>query len=182
VLVADFGAQKDVVQTFGAPMQSTLIAFRGKAEIGRSIGETNPAAIKAMLLGGSPSAEMLPAQANLLLGGTYLLAALAGVLSILSPCVLPLLPIVMADAMAAHRFGAVALAAGIAVSFAAAGLLLATIGLSIGLRSDTLRMMAAALMIPLGLVLASERLQAWFALTLERPSARAPLLIACAST
>ncbi len=39
------------------------------------------------------------------------LALLAGVLSILSPCVLPLLPIVLGTAQSEHRLGPVALAA-----------------------------------------------------------------------
>jgi cytochrome c-type biogenesis protein len=42
--------------------------------------------------------------------GSYGLSLLAGILSTLSPCVLPLLPIVFGSAIAAHRFGALALA------------------------------------------------------------------------
>lgn len=50
VLRVDFDAQKDVVRAFGARMQSTLIALRGGTEVGRSVGETDPAAIEAMVL------------------------------------------------------------------------------------------------------------------------------------
>ncbi len=46
---ADFDTQKDVVRGMGARMQSTLIVFHGTAEKGRSTGETNPSAIKALL-------------------------------------------------------------------------------------------------------------------------------------
>ena len=42
---------------------------------------------------------------------------LAGILSILSPCVLPVLLLVFVPAGAAHRFGALALAAGLVTSF-----------------------------------------------------------------
>ena len=42
---------------------------------------------------------------------TLVLAAAAGILSILSPCVLPLVPIVLATALGQHRFGPAALAA-----------------------------------------------------------------------
>jgi len=49
VLRVDFDAQKDVVRKFGATMQSTLIAFKGGAEVGRSVGDTNPASIAALL-------------------------------------------------------------------------------------------------------------------------------------
>lgn len=45
----DFDTQKDVVRSFGARMQSTLIVFHGSAEKGRSVGDTNPDSIKALL-------------------------------------------------------------------------------------------------------------------------------------
>ncbi len=78
------------------------------------------------------------------------LAFVAGVLSILSPCVLPILPIVLGAAASEHRLGPVALAAGLAVSFVAIGLFAATAGYSIGLNADVFRNAAAALMIGVG--------------------------------
>jgi thioredoxin-like negative regulator of GroEL len=45
----DFDHQKDVVRAFGAQMQSTLIAFHGKAEEARSTGDTNAASIAALV-------------------------------------------------------------------------------------------------------------------------------------
>ena len=45
----DFDGQKDVVSAFGVRMQSTLIIFRGAVEKGRSTGETDPTAIKALV-------------------------------------------------------------------------------------------------------------------------------------
>jgi len=47
--VIDFDSQKDLVQRFGARMQSTLIAFKGSKEEGRSVGDTNRASIAALL-------------------------------------------------------------------------------------------------------------------------------------
>ena len=47
--VVDFDAQKDVVNSFGARMQSTLIAFKGEHETGRSVGDTNQASIATLL-------------------------------------------------------------------------------------------------------------------------------------
>lgn len=38
----DFDTQKDVMRAFNARVQSTLIAFRGAKEVGRSVGETQP--------------------------------------------------------------------------------------------------------------------------------------------
>ena len=92
------------------------------------------------------------------------LALLAGVLSTLSPCVLPLLPIVVGTAMGEHRFGPAALAAGLALSFVAIGLFVATIGFSIGLDQDIFRSVAAVLLIAVGGVLLLPRLQGQFAL------------------
>ena len=95
--------------------------------------------------------------------GTLGLALVAGVLSILSPCVLPLLPIVLGTAQSEHRLGPVALAAGLAVSFTVIGLFVATIGFAIGLDTDVFRAISAFLLIAIGLVLLVPRLQAQFA-------------------
>jgi cytochrome c-type biogenesis protein len=84
---------------------------------------------------------------------TLALAFLAGLLSILSPCVLPLVPIVLGAAISEHRFGPLALAAGLAVSFTALGLLIAVVGFSVGIDANVLRMAAAVVMIALGVVL-----------------------------
>src|ERR1051326_2090480 len=47
--VIDFDSQKDLVQRFGARMQSTLIAFKGSHEAGRSVGDTKRESISALL-------------------------------------------------------------------------------------------------------------------------------------
>lgn len=91
--------------------------------------------------------------------GTLGLAWLAGVLSILSPCVLPLLPIVLGTAANRHRAGPAVLAGGVALSFVAIGLFVATIGFAIGLDGDIFRKMAAVLMVAVGVVLAMPTLQ-----------------------
>jgi cytochrome c-type biogenesis protein len=91
--------------------------------------------------------------------GAWGLAFVAGLLSILSPCVLPLLPIVFGTAASEHRAGPVALALGVALSFTVVGLFVATIGFGIGLDADRFRVIAAVLMIAVGGVLAMPRLQ-----------------------
>ena len=93
----------------------------------------------------------------------YFLAFLAGVLSTLSPCVLPILPIILSTAFNQHRLGPLALATGLTVSFAIIGTLLSQLGASIGLDQESFRAFAAILMIIIALVLLSERLQAIFA-------------------
>ncbi len=84
---------------------------------------------------------------------TLALAALAGVLSSLSPCVLPILPIVLGAAAGEHRRGPLALATGLAVSFVIIGMFIATVGFSVGLTGDVFRIAAAVLMVLIGIVL-----------------------------
>lgn len=94
---------------------------------------------------------------------TPLLAFLAGVLTILSPCVLPLAPILASGAMAQHRFGPAALAIGLAASFSLVGLFVATVGYAIGLDNHVLRIGGAAIMLVVGAVLVVPRFQLAFA-------------------
>lgn len=84
---------------------------------------------------------------------TLALAFAAGILSILSPCVLPLVPIVLGAAVTAHPLGAVALAAGLALSFTGLGLLLALVGFGLGIDAGMFRLAAAAIMVVLGAIL-----------------------------
>jgi len=87
------------------------------------------------------------------------LAFLAGILSTLSPCVLPLLPIVIAASATQHRWGPVALAAGLSLAFVAIGLFVAVAGFSIGLDQTVFRAVAATLLIAVGSVLLVPQLQ-----------------------
>ncbi|OFW99312.1 MAG: cytochrome C biogenesis protein [Alphaproteobacteria bacterium RIFCSPHIGHO2_12_FULL_66_14] len=95
---------------------------------------------------------------------TYGLGFVAGMLSTLSPCVLPLIPLVVGQAVAAHPMGVFALAGGLAASFTLVGLLVAVFGHLVGLDSEALRSAGAVLMGGLGVVLLSQRLQDRFAL------------------
>lgn len=96
--------------------------------------------------------------------GSPILAFLAGVLSILSPCVLPILPIVLGAAVSQHRWGPGALALGLSLSFVTLGLVLATIGHSLGLNAERLRLAGALLIIIVGVVLLLPALQVRLAL------------------
>lgn len=91
------------------------------------------------------------------------LAAVAGALSTLSPCVLPIVPIVVGSAATEHRYGPLALAAGLALSFTAIGLFVATVGFAIGLDASVFRMVAALLLAGIGIVLFVPALQERFA-------------------
>lgn len=48
VFDVDFDSRKDVLKRFGVQHQSTLIAFKGKTEVGRSTGDTNADSIGAL--------------------------------------------------------------------------------------------------------------------------------------
>lgn len=49
VFKIDYDTQKDAVRAVKATAQSTLIVYRGEAEKGRSVGDTNQASIAALL-------------------------------------------------------------------------------------------------------------------------------------
>jgi thiol-disulfide isomerase/thioredoxin len=48
----DYDSQKDVLRKFNVQRQSTLIVFKGKQEAGRSVADTTPASIEALLAKG----------------------------------------------------------------------------------------------------------------------------------
>lgn len=87
------------------------------------------------------------------------LAFLAGVLSLLAPCVLPLAPIVLASALQSHRLGPLALACGLALAYAGLGVTAASAGHIAGLSQGALRAVAAWTMVVFGVVLLSAPLQ-----------------------
>jgi len=87
----------------------------------------------------------------------------AGVLTTLNPCVLPMLPLVLTGAFAQGRWGPPALVAGLVVSFTALGVGLAAFGQSLGLDALIVRRLAAVLLLLSGLVLVHPGTQALFA-------------------
>jgi cytochrome c biogenesis protein CcdA len=86
-------------------------------------------------------------------------AFLAGALSILSPCVLPLLPLLFLGARDAHPLGALFLTAGLALAFTASGLIVAILGVSLGLDDTLFQSISAGLLIAVGIVLVLPALQ-----------------------
>ena len=87
------------------------------------------------------------------------LSFLAGLLTCLAPCVLPVLPLIVGSSLQASRFGPVALAFGMILSFLGIGLLLMTSGLAFGFAPGTVRLFAGASLVVAGLFLLSSRLQ-----------------------
>jgi thioredoxin 1 len=49
IFSVDFDSQKPIVRQLRAQSQSTLIAFRGKTETARSVGDTDPGSIAALV-------------------------------------------------------------------------------------------------------------------------------------
>jgi cytochrome c-type biogenesis protein len=98
-----------------------------------------------------------------MLFGSTIFAFLAGILSTLSPCVLPLLPVILVAATSEHRLGPVALASGLALSFVVIGMFVATIGYGIGLDASFFRIIAAMMLIGIGVILLVPQLQTQFA-------------------
>lgn len=92
--------------------------------------------------------------------GTLLLGYGAGLLSTLNPCVLPLVPLVLASALQTGRAGPAALMAGMVAGFTILGVAVASVGFSLGFDPLVLRQVAAVLFILIGLVLVSSTLQA----------------------
>lgn len=84
---------------------------------------------------------------------TLILAYAAGLLTLINPCVLPVLPLVLASALQASRFGPLALAAGLGLAFTAAGLGLAALATALGLSADALSRIGALALAAFGLVL-----------------------------
>lgn len=93
----------------------------------------------------------------------YVLGYLAGLLTLINPCVLPVLPIVLATALQAGRLGPLTVAAGMSVSFVSLGLFVAVAGRSLGITEETISNAGAVLMIGFGLILLVPRFSVSFA-------------------
>ncbi|TVR80923.1 MAG: cytochrome c biogenesis protein CcdA [Rhodospirillales bacterium] len=96
--------------------------------------------------------------------GSIALAYVAGLVTLLNPCVLPILPILIAAALGEARLGPAALAAGLVLSFTIFGFLILVFGFSIGLDQETVRTIAAVVLIGAGVLLTVPRAQTAFAM------------------
>ncbi|WP_428547127.1 cytochrome c biogenesis CcdA family protein [Profundibacter sp.] len=102
-----------------------------------------------------------------------LLGYAAGLLTLINPCVLPVLPIVLATAIQADKRGPLALAAGMSLAFVTLGIGVATLGYALGIREETVARAAAVMMIGFGLILLVPRFSAGFATATAGVSTRA---------
>ncbi|MDG2405534.1 MAG: cytochrome c biogenesis CcdA family protein [Paracoccaceae bacterium] len=102
-----------------------------------------------------------------------ILAYLAGLLTLINPCVLPVLPIVLATALQASPLGPAALAGGMSLSFVTIGVGVISFGRGLGISSDLINQLGAVFMIGFGLVILVPQLSAKFIQLTAAPSYRA---------
>lgn len=88
------------------------------------------------------------------------LAFVAGLVTILNPCVLPLVPILVGSALGKARGGPLALAAGLVTSFTVFGFTVIAFGFSLGINEQLVRTLAGALLAVAGVVLLVPQAQA----------------------
>ena len=82
-----------------------------------------------------------------------ILSYFAGILTLLNPCVLPILPIILASALQASPFGPAVVAAGMSISFVAVGMSVITLGQVMGMDGPSFAKFGSALMIMFGLII-----------------------------
>ncbi|MBX3497781.1 MAG: cytochrome c biogenesis protein CcdA [Rhizobiaceae bacterium] len=92
-----------------------------------------------------------------------ILAFAAGLLTLLNPCVLPVLPLAVASGLETGRTGPFALAAGMGLSFTLVGVVVSLLGPGIGLAPEAVTRAFSVLMVLFGLALLVPALNARFA-------------------
>lgn len=102
-----------------------------------------------------------------------ILGYVAGLLTLINPCVLPILPIVLASALQAGRHGPAMIAAGMSLSFVALGLAVTVLGQTVGLTPEMVADAGAVMMILFGIVLLVPQFSARFETATAGVSARA---------
>lgn len=88
---------------------------------------------------------------------TLILAFLAGVLTLLSPCILPVITILVGSSLSKHRLAPMAMGLGIAASFISLGVLVSMTGSILGLSETVVKQLSASWMIICGMVLLSQK-------------------------
>ena len=95
-------------------------------------------------------------------------AFLAGIVTVLSPCILPVLPIVLSGGMGGGKSRPLGVISGFVLSFTTVTLALSALVQNLGLDPDVLRLVAAGFILSFGLVLLIPRLKQGFMAGAER--------------
>lgn len=103
----------------------------------------------------------------------FVFAYAAGLLTLINPCVLPVLPIVLASALQSSRWGPLALASGMGLAFVTLGFGVIAAGHFVGLTEQTVAQAGAVMMILFGTVLLVPQFSARFATATAGVSASA---------
>ncbi len=93
----------------------------------------------------------------------FVLAYGAGLLTLINPCVLPLLPLIAAGAVARHPLGPVAMAGGMMVSFTIAGVAIFWLTRALGLQQEDIAYFTGIVMIGFGVIMLIPKAQEGFA-------------------
>lgn len=93
----------------------------------------------------------------------FILAYGAGLLTLINPCVLPLLPLIAAGAVSRHPLGPVAMALGLMASFTVAGISVYALTRATGVPQETISLAAGWLMVGFGVILLVPQAQEQFA-------------------
>lgn len=107
---------------------------------------------------------------------------IAGLLTLINPCVLPVLPIALAASFSSHNLGPLALAAGMSLTFTFFGVFITALGPAIGLNIDQISQYSAIAMVLFGIVLLVPKLSEGVASATTGLAAKADQKIASGST
>lgn len=95
---------------------------------------------------------------------TLFFSLLAGVLSTLSPCVFPILPIIVSSALQQRWQGLAMLTLGIALSFAVTGSIISYSAVLWDFDISIIKQVSAVLLLAFGLIMLVDKLNQWFVL------------------
>ena len=88
---------------------------------------------------------------------------LAGLLSLINPCILPVLPIVLASALQASPLGPITLLGGMGFSFFTVGMAVVSFGQIVDANSDSVAQLGALVMVGFGMVILLPKFSSGFA-------------------
>ncbi len=98
----------------------------------------------------------------------FLFAFLAGLITVLSPCIIPILPIVLGSALKRHRMYPVYMVLGLIMTFSVLGILFGSLGSAVGISKRTLEICATFLLFVLGLIIVIKPLSIIFTTWTEK--------------
>ncbi len=102
----------------------------------------------------------------------FLLAAVAGFLTILAPCILPLLPVLLGTSGGRSKMRPAMIVIGFVGTFSVIGAAFATVGSFLGIDNTTLRLVAVVLLFLFGLALVFEKAYERIAVLIQPAFAR----------